>query len=300
VFVGFYLVFLAAVLAGFLGALVGIGGGVIIVTALSLYFHLPIHLAIAASLVSIIATSIAGALRYVKQKIADVRLGMFLEMATTAGALAGALIGVLLSAYVLSLIFGAFLLYTAANSLISSNRKRADAETSSGGAEDPNGNSDMLGLPDRLLKEGVYYDKPLKKNIMYVPVRPLPGALVMSLAGLAAGLLGIGGGVINVAAMNSIMKVPLKVSIATSQFMIAVTAATGAIVYFIAGAVNVYVVAPAALGTLLGSTLGSLLMNKLPIKVIKTVFVFLLIYLGYQMIAKGILMGYGIGLPGII
>lgn len=293
-FVGFSLVFLAAVVAGFLGALVGIGGGVIIVTALSLYFHLPIHVAIAASLVSVIATSIAGALRYVKQRIADVQLGMFLEMATTTGALAGAFIGVLLSAYVLSLIFGAFLLYTAASSLISRKREEGDGEQRSGVGEV----HDVF--PNRLMRSGEYYDIALRKNIRYIPVRPLPGALVVSLAGLAAGLLGIGGGVINVAAMNSIMKVPMKVSIATSQFMIAVTAATGAIVYFIAGGINFYVVAPAALGTLLGSTLGSLLMNRLPVKVIKTIFLLLLFYLGYQMIAKGILMGFGLGLPGIV
>ena len=291
-FAGFFLVFLAAVVAGFLGALVGIGGGVIIVTALSLYFHLPIHVAIAASLVSVIATSIAGALRYVKQRIADVQLGMFLEMATTTGALVGAFIGVMLNAYVLSLIFGAFLLYTAAKSLLSSRKGKVEGEPANGGDEDPNG------ISDRLMRRGGYYDKALKKDIKYIPVRPLPGAVVVSFAGLAAGLLGIGGGVINVAAMNSIMKVPMKVSIATSQFMIAVTAATGAIVYFIAGGINFYVVAPAALGTLLGSTLGSLLMNRLPIKVIKTVFLILLIYFGYQMIAKGILMGFGIGLPG--
>jgi hypothetical protein len=128
----------------------------------------------------------------------------------------------------------------------------------------------------------------------------LPRALIVSLAGLAAGLLGIGGGVINVAAMNSVMKVPVKVSIATSQFMIAVTAATGAIVYFLAGGVDVYVVAPAALGTLLGSTLGGLVMNRLPSRLIKTIFQFLLLYLGYQMIAKVILMGFGVRLPGIV
>lgn len=299
-FAEFFPVFLAAVLAGFLGALLGIGGGVIIVTAFTLYFHLPIHVAIAASLVSVIATSIAGALRYVKQRIADVRLGMFLEIATTTGALAGAFIGVLLSAYVLSLIFGAFLLYEAANSLLSGNKKEGDVGSSSGKADDPNGIAVNPNSSDKLLKQGVYYDKALGTNIRYTPVRPVSGALVVSLAGLAAGLLGIGGGVINVAAMNSIMKVPVKVSIATSQFMIAVTAATGALVYFIAGGIDVYVVAPAALGTVLGSTIGSLLMNKLPTRVIKTVFQVLLLYLGYQMIAKGVLMGFGIKFPGII
>ncbi len=296
-FVQFSLVFLAAVLAGFLGALVGIGGGVIIVTALSLFFHLPIHVAIAASLVSVIATSIAGALRFVKQRIADVRLGMYLEMATTMGALAGAFIGVNMKAYDLSLLFGAFLLYTAVNSLLKERKKKVANETQV--IEEPDLSSAQNGSR-KLLRKGSYFDKSLKESVSYLPVRALPGAIVVSFAGLAAGLLGIGGGVINVAAMNSVMKVPVKVSIATSQFMIAVTAATGAIVYFLAGGVDVYVVAPAALGTLLGSTLGGLVMNKLPTKLIKTMFQFLLLYLGYQMIAKGILMGFGLRLPGIV
>ncbi len=295
--IGFPLVFLAAVIAGFLGALMGIGGGVIIVTALSLFFHLPIHLAIAASLVSVIATSIAGALRYVKQEIADVRLGMFLEVATTIGALAGAFIGVLLSAYVLSLLFGTFLLYTAARSLLPRRRRTFDILPS---AYDENGageQGETSNKTGRLLRPGAYYDRALDSNIRYLPVRPVLGGFVVSFAGLAAGLLGIGGGVINVAAMNSIMKVPVKVSIATSQFMIMVTAATGALVYFIAGGINVYVVAPAALGTMVGSTLGSLLMNRLPTEVIKTVFLLLLIYFGYQMVSRGLVMGFGIKMP---
>ncbi len=296
-FVQFSLVFLAAVLAGFLGALFGIGGGVIIVTALSLFFRLPIHVAIAASLVSVIATSIAGALRFVKQRIADVRLGMYLEMATTLGALAGAFIGVILNAYLLSLLFGVFLLYTAVNSLRKELKMKVAGETR--GNEERAASESSCGSR-RLLRNGSYYDRSIQSTISYTPVRALPGALIVSLAGLAAGLLGIGGGVINVAAMNSVMKVPVKVSIATSQFMIAVTAATGAIVYFLAGGVDVYVVAPAALGTLLGSTLGGLVMNRLPSRLIKTIFQFLLLYLGYQMIAKGILMGFGVRLPGIV
>lgn len=299
-FVEFFLVFAAAILAGLLGALVGIGGGVIIVTALSLFFHLSIHVAIAASLVSVIATSIAGALRFVKQRLADVKLGMFLEMATTIGAVVGAFVGVLLSAYVLSLVFGAFLLYTAINSLRGGRKEKAAGGVQNDEGAVSSGLSDSQDTSGKLLKKGAYYDKSTKLEVEYIPVRPLPGALVVSFAGVAAGLLGIGGGVINVAAMNSIMKVPVKVSIATSQFMIAVTAATGAIVYFLAGGINVYVVAPAALGTLLGSTTGSLLMNRLPVKVIKTLFQFLLLYLGYQMIAKGLLMGFGMKLPGLV
>lgn len=299
-FAEFFLVFLAAVFAGFLGALVGIGGGVIIVTTFTLYLHLPIHVAIAASLVSIIATSISGALRYVKQRIADPKVGMFLETAATTGALAGAFIGVLLSAYVLSLIFGCFLFYTAASNMIRDYRKKAGTTKADLSASPSGAVSVEPQKSGRLMEESSYYDVAMKKNVSYKPVRPVLGALVVSFSGLASGLLGIGGGVINVAAMNSIMKMPVKVSIATSQFMIAVIAATGALVYFIAGGVDFYVVAPAALGTVIGSTLGSLLMNKLPVRVIKTVFVILLIYFGYEMIAKGFLMGFGIRFPGIV
>ncbi len=299
-FTGFSLLFAAGVTAGFLGSLVGIGGGVIIVTVLTLYFHYSIHVAIAASLVCVMATSIAAALRYVRQRIADVRLGMFLEMASTTGAFAGAFIGVLLSAYVLSLIFGAFLLYTAARSIPRKNNRGIDDYSRSGQKRGPEEGQDSNRSAKSILEGGSYYDKALKANVHYRPSGTIVGPLVMSLGGLASGLLGIGGGVINVAAMNSIMKVPVKVSIATSQFMIAVTAATGAVVYFIAGGVNFYVVAPAALGTMLGSTLGSLSMNKLPVKVIKTIFLVLLVYFGYQMIAKGILMGFGFRLPGIV
>ncbi len=117
---------------------------------------------------------------------------------------------------------------------------------------------------------------------------------------MGSGLLGIGGGVIKVAAMNSMMGIPMKASVATSKFMIGVTAATSAVVYFIAGGINVYVVAPVALGTMLGATGGSAVMNKLHSKMIKTIFFLLMIYLGYQMIAKGLLMGFNIKLPGLM
>lgn len=113
-------------------------------------------------------------------------------------------------------------------------------------------------------------------------------------------MLGIGGGVIKVAAMNSIMGIPMKVAVATSKFMIGVTAAISAVVYFIAGGIDFYVVAPVALGTMLGATFGSAVMNKLQSRVIKTVFFVLMIYLGYQMLAKGLSSGFNINLPGLL
>ncbi len=147
---------------------------------------------------------------------------------------------------------------------------------------------------------GNYHDEALKREVNYHATKTVEGSLISSLAGVGSGLLGIGGGVIKVAAMNSMMGIPMKASVATSKFMIGVTAATSAVVYFIAGGINQYTVAPVALGTMLGATMGSLIMNKLHSKVIKTVFFVLMIYLGYQMIAKGLLLGFNIKFPGLL
>ena len=290
----FILMFLVAIFAGFFGALVGIGGGVVIVPALSLLFHLPIHMAIAASIVSVIATSIAGALSYVDQQITNVRLGMFLEISTTIGALLGALVGVLLHGYVLSLIFGALILYMA---IMSYRTRNVEEHMMEAGGYDI---AKSGRISRALMLEGSYHDEALHKDVCYRAMKPIEGSLVSSLAGVGSGLLGIGGGVIKVAAMNSMMGIPMKASVATSKFMIGVTAATSAVVYFIAGGINVYVVAPVALGTMLGATGGSAVMNKLHSKMIKTIFFLLMIYLGYQMIAKGLLMGFNIKLPGLM
>jgi len=286
--------FVIAIFAGFFGALVGIGGGIIIVPALTLIFHLPIHMAIAASIVSVIATSIAGALSYVDQEITNIRLGMFLEIATTMGALAGALIGVLLHGWILSLIFGGLIFYMAAVSYRT--RKTEDRMIKAGAyaAEKPDR------VASSLLLTGTYHDEALKTNVSYSATKTIEGSLVSSLAGLGSGLLGIGGGVIKVAAMNNLMGIPMKAAVATSKFMIGVTAATSAVVYFLAGGIDIYVVAPVALGTMLGATGGSMVMNKLHSKTIKTIFFFLMIYLGYQMVAKGLLLRFGVTLPGLL
>ncbi|HEY9166747.1 MAG TPA: sulfite exporter TauE/SafE family protein [Candidatus Kryptonia bacterium] len=293
-FLTYLLMFLIAIFAGFFGALVGVGGGVIIVPALSLVFHLPIHMAIAASIVSVIATSIAGALSYVEQEITNIKLGMFLEIATTTGALIGALIGVLLNGWILSMIFGGLICYMA----IISYKTRSSEEKmiSSGGYSLES--SDKIAVALKL--HGKYHDQAMKTEVHYHATRTIEGSLVSSLAGIGSGLLGIGGGVIKVAAMNSFMGIPMKAAVATSKFMIGVTAATSAVVYFLAGGIDIYVVAPVALGTMLGATLGSSVMNKLHSKVIKTIFFFLMIYLGYQMIAKGVLLKFNFNLPGTL
>ncbi len=285
--------FLIAIFAGFFGALVGIGGGVVIVPALSVIFHLPIHTAIAASIVSVIATSIAGARSYVDQQITNVRLGMFLEISTTLGALAGALIGVMVHGWILAMVFAALIFYMAGVSFRT--RKTEDRMIKSGGYTDEL-SGDRISLSLKLT--GNYHDAAMQKEVDYRATRTIEGSLISSLAGIGSGMLGIGGGVIKVAAMNSMMGVPMKVAVATSKFMIGVTAAISAVVYFLAGGIDFYVVAPVALGTMLGATFGSSVMNKLQSRMIKTIFFFLMIYLGYQMLARGLSSGFDINLPG--
>lgn len=291
----YLLMFLIAVFAGFFGALVGIGGGIVIVPALSVIFHLPIHTAIAASIVSVIATSIAGARSYVDQQITNVRLGMFLEISTTLGALLGALIGVMVRGWVLALTFAALVFYMA---IISFRTRKTEDKMIRAGVYGEGVSSDTISLSLRLA--GNYHDAAMQTEVNYMATRTVEGSLISSFAGIASGMLGVGGGIIKVAAMNSLMGIPMKVAVATSKFMIGVTAAISAVVYFIAGGINFYVVAPVALGTMLGATLGSAVMNKLRSRVIKTIFFVLMLYLGYQMLARGLSSGFGINLPGTL
>lgn len=287
----FMLLFSVAILSGFFGAIVGIGGGVIIVPALTLLFHIPIHNAIAASIISVIATSIAGSWSYVDQRITNVRLAMFLEISTTFGALTGALTGVLLHGWILSVIFGVLVFYVAAMSF-----KTRKAEEGFLEGKD----TTSRGLAFRLGLKGEFFDQAARKQVKYQANGAFRGSIVAMLAGLGSGLLGIGGGIFKVAAMNTFMGIPMKAAAATSKFMIGVTAATSAIVYFLAGGINQYIVAPVVIGTMLGATGGSYVMNRLRGQVIKTIFFILLFYLGYQMFAKGIAMGFSFRLPGLV
>lgn len=280
--------FLLAVIAGVIGALVGIGGGIIIVPALTLILKVPIHNAIAASLISVIATSIAGAHRYVEQQITNVRLGMFLEVSTTAGALCGALLALVLQGWTLSIVFGLLVFSMAVYSYLTR-------------SSDDNINFDSEFNPKNKLENYIaikdsYYDKALDKQINYTVHKPIGGSIVSFLAGIGSGLLGIGGGVIKVAAMNGFMKVPMKVAVATSKFMIGVTAAASSLLFFLSGAVDSYIVAPVALGTMLGATIGSKLMNTFKSKYLKLLFTAIAGYLSIRMILKGLSDGFNINI----
>lgn len=285
--------FATAVVAGFFGALLGVGGGIFIVPALVLGFQLPVKIAVAASLVSVIATSNAGGSSYVEQHITNLRLGMFLEVATTIGALSGSVLALYLKEWVMLLLFAALLLYMAVTAY--STRHKDDQSIARGGF--------ALATPDgwsrRLSLSGSYHDEALDRQVDYVVNGTGIGAGVSYLAGVASGLLGVGGGVLKVSAMNRSMNVPMKAAVGTSKMMIGVTAAVGSILFYLAGLIHYFIVAPVALGTTAGATLGTLVMNKLRSLTLKWLFAALMLYLAYGMLVKAIGLRFHIHLPAL-
>ncbi|HEU5393311.1 MAG TPA: sulfite exporter TauE/SafE family protein [Candidatus Methylomirabilis sp.] len=271
----FGVVFTASVVAGALGALLGLGGGVIIVPLLALMAGLNIHYAIGASIVSVIATSSGAAATYVRDRITNLRLGMFLEIATTTGAVAGALVAGILPGRVLSVVFGRVLGHAAWT------MARSPQEKVPGGAPGSR-------LATRLRLHGAYYDPASGHRVEY-QVRGVPqGFAMMWLAGVISGLLGIGSGVFKVIAMDLMMGVPLKVSTTTSNFMIGVTAAASAGIYFLRGDISPFIAAPVALGILLGTVAGTRLLLRLRGATIQRIFLVVLVVVAIQMIWRGI------------
>lgn len=263
-----------SVSAGLLGSLVGVGGGIIVVPALTLLLGVDIRHAIAASIISVIATSSGAASSYVRAHITNMRLAMVLEIATAAGALSGAYLAAYFSGQWLFLLFGLVLSYTSFSMLRKKNEAAAQLPP------DP--------LADRLKLHGSYFDKALGREVVYRVSRTKLGLAVSYLAGVVSGLLGIGGGVLKVPVMNLSMGIPIKVCTATSNFMIGVTAATGAAVYFMRGEVQPFVAAPVAVGVLLGAKIGAKLLSRLQGKTIRYVFVAVLVFSALQMFWKGI------------
>jgi uncharacterized protein len=282
-----------ACLAGFFGALLGVGGGVFIVPVMVLMFHLPVKVAVAASIVSVIATSNAGGSSYVDQRITNLKLAMSLEIATTIGALTGSVLAIYLQQWLMLIIFSfmlAYMSYAAFTTRNLDDQKIASQEFAKA-------------KPDRLSRylqlHGSYHDLAANRDVQYVVNGSAIGAAVSYLAGLTSGMLGVGGGVLKVSAMNRYMNVPMKVAVGTSKLMIGVTAAVSSILFFLAGLIHFPVVAPVALGTTIGATVGTTVMNRLHSSLLKWVFTALMAYLAYGMLAKGLAMRFGIYLPSL-
>lgn len=283
----------SAVLAGFLGALLGVGGGVIVVPVMVLMFHLPMKIAVATSIVSVIATSNAGGSKYVDQHITNLRLAMFLEISTTVGALSGAVLALFLKDWVMLLIFAALMLYMSWSSFTT--RNLDDQRIAAG--------SFTSARQDRISRwldlRGSYFDQHANRRVEYVVNGAPVGSAIAYAAGVASGLLGVGGGVLKVSAMNRYMNVPMKVAVGTSKLMIGVTACVGSILFFMAGLIHFAVVAPVALGTTGGATLGTMIMNRLRSSMLKWIFAVLLVYLAYGMIARALAIAWNIHLPNL-
>jgi hypothetical protein len=267
--------FLCSVVAGLLGSLLGVGGGIIIVPSLTLLLGVDIRFAIGASIVSVIATSSGAAASYVKEHLSNIRVGMLLEVATTAGALTGAFLAGRIGGHFLYIVFACVMVYTALSML----RFNHD-----GGRTD----SVPDRLADRLALHSSYRDDSKGAELKYRVRRTRVGLALSYVAGLISGLLGVGGGVIKVPAMNLVMGMPLKVATATSNFMIGVTGAASAGVYFSRGDVNPFITGPVAVGVVLGSTIGSRLLSRIRSSLLRMAFVLLLLWVAIQMFLKGV------------
>ncbi|HEX9074853.1 MAG TPA: sulfite exporter TauE/SafE family protein [Anaerolineae bacterium] len=267
--------FLVSIGAGIFGALLGLGGGVILVPVLTIVLGIDIHYAIGASIVSVIATSSGAAAAYLRDGVTNIRVAMFLEMATTTGAIAGAFIAGYISGAGLFIVFGIILFYSAFAMY-----RRRDAELPVGVEMGPLANFLQLGSS--------YYDTALNRLVTYNVRGARYGLPLMFIAGAVSGLLGIGSGVLKVPAMDIAMKLPMKVSTATSNLMIGVTAAASAGVYFVRGDVNPFIAAPVAMGVLIGATAGTRLMMRTRSTQIRRVFVVVLFIVALQMLVKGL------------
>lgn len=260
-----------AVAAGVLGAMTGLGGGVVIVPLLTA-LGVDIRYAIGASLVSVIATSSGAAAAYVKEGYSNIRVGMFLEVATTLGALSGAFLAQSISTSALSLVFGVVLLGSAYLSL------RPRHERAAHDTPDP--------LAVRLRLDGTY---PTPDGLVAYHVHGIPGGwALMFLAGALSGLLGIGSGAFKVLAMDQVMRIPFKVSTTTSNFMIGVTAAASAGVYLDRGYIDPGLAMPVMLGVLGGALLGTRLLVKANVRLLRRLFAAVIVALALQMIYHGI------------
>jgi hypothetical protein len=256
--------------AGTLGTMLGLGGGIFLVPIFTLGFDIPLRDAIAASAISVVANSVSGSRVYLKLRFTNVRLGFLLLTSMTAGALVGGLVAVSLPQDILKAIFGTMLLSIA----VIMYWRRIPASQLRPTRELP---------PDPYYLAGRFQDGFLGDVVRYVPQRLTIGVPVSSLAGVASGLFGIGGGPISVPLMNLVMKVPVKAAASTSSFMVGLTASTSAFIYYSAGSVDASVVLPAMFGIIVGARFGARLTSRIRAELLATIFIAVLVLLAASM-----------------
>ncbi|MDR3241367.1 MAG: sulfite exporter TauE/SafE family protein [Lactobacillaceae bacterium] len=267
---------IVGVLAGVMGSILGLGGGIIVTPVLTL-MGVDIKYAIAASIIAVIATSSGSAIAFLKDDVLNLRVAMFLEIFTTIGALIGALLTGLFNGTVLYFLFGSLLVFQAWNMWKKIKAKKDDQVLQE---------NDRLAT--KLQLNGTYFDKNTSQQIDYSLTNVPGGAVVMFGAGIASGLLGIGSGAFKVMAMDGVMKMPLKPSTSTSNLMMGVTAAASAVIYFFSGMIQPVIAVPIALGILVGSSFGARIMQFLPAKTLRKIFIPVVLIMAIQLILKGL------------
>ncbi len=267
--------FFIAILAGVIGSFLGLGGGFIIVPGLTLILGVPIHLAIGASFIGVLTNSSSASMVYLKQGLTNIRLGTLLEVGALTGAIIGAAFALSLDSNTLSVIFGIALLY-AGLAMIRGRKTSPAVDTA------VRKGTSLVEVPSS------YVDQSTNSTIYYVPHNIKPGIGLGVLGGLFAGLLGVGGGSVLVPILNKVMGVPIKVAVATSSYVIGITASAGALIFLSQGAIDVVIVVPIALGVFFGAQVGSRTAKYVRGEVLRKIFVIAVVYISIQMIANGL------------
>jgi uncharacterized membrane protein YfcA len=258
--------------AGLFGSLLGLGGGLLIVPLLTLVFNLPLLTAVGVSLVCVIVTSGASAGVYLERRVANLRLGMVLELFTAVGALAGGLAAFILPENVLELLFAALLVYVAVTMV-----RGRDPEPEVGEAEADAMAADIA--DDNSFRASLSGPGYRVRHLGF-------GAVGSVVAGVTSALLGIGGGLVKVPVMHVVMGVPLRVATATSNLMIGITASASAIIYLLRGGIDPYVASPTAVGVFFGASLGSRIAHRIDVRILRGLFVAILLYTSWQMLKR--------------
>jgi uncharacterized protein len=270
-------ILLASVAAGIFGSMLGLGAGVFFVPVLSVFFGVPLKIAVAASAISVIVNSTGGTAVYLRTGLTNVRLALVMELTTTLGAVAGGVIVILIAPRVLRLVLAIALLGMGLT-MLREKREQAASQTDR----------------DPLRLKQSYHDPATGQQVTYVPTRLLPGLGAGTFAGVLSGMLGIGGGAVKVPIMNSIMRVPLKATIGTSMYMVGITVSASAFVYYSHGLMDPSVAVPALLGVAIGSQTGSRIGRRLHGRMLTRLLVLVLLYLAVTLLLQAL----GVHVPG--
>ena len=268
-----------AAVAAILGSMLGLGGGVFLVPILALFFGIDPKFAVGASAVVVVTNSVVGSTNHLRIRFTNPRLAMLLQIATAAGAIAGALYGVLADPRVIYIVFGAVLVYAAVSMVVRSERRVI--------APPP-------GAPDTLRLGAAFRDPAIKEEIAYIPINVGWGMGVGVGAGVISGMLGVGGGVVMVPAMNLLMRVPVKAAVGTSTFMVGITSVATAFVFYSQGFIDPTLVVPAIVGVFVGGQIGSRLTRRIRAQRLALLFALILLYLGLSLLLRA----FGVEMPG--